>query len=63
MKILMGILGIVVVGLLFLGILYNFITPFVPDWFAVTLGVAIALAFLVAHAVTRGKNEQHGSEK
>lgn len=47
-----------VVGLIFLGIAYNFILPFTPVWFDVVAWVAIALAFLIAFWITRSESDK-----
>jgi membrane protein implicated in regulation of membrane protease activity len=53
-----------IVGLILLGILYNFLLPFTPVWFDIVAWGAIAVAFLAAllkYQVDK-KGKQKGAE-
>jgi len=48
----------IIVGLIFLGIGYNFVLPFTPVWLDVVAWSAIAAAFLIAAILGRRNKEQ-----
>ena len=57
----MALMKWIVVGLILLGISYNFILPFTPVWVDVLAWSAIAAAFLIA--VVRGRAEEKAKGK
>ena len=57
MKIIKMFFGVILIGLILLGIVYNFIVPCTPVWFDVLAGGVIIAAFIVVHALTRKQSE------